>query len=341
MADPRFFKNSGPFTLNALAEKAGAALHDPSSADYQVTDVAPLDQAGAGHISFLDNVKYRDSFKTTKAGACVVSPKMVEYAPAGTRLLISDTPYKSYALMAQAFYPDHYPPARIADDAHVHAAASIGKGCVIEEGAVVQEHAVIGDGTWIEAGAVIGRGVVIGKDCRIGVNASVSHAVLGDAVRLYPGVRVGQDGFGFAPDPKGHVKVPQLGRVIIEDHVEIGANACIDRGAGPDTVIGAGTWIDNLVQIGHNVKTGRGCILIAQSGVAGSTTLEDYVVIAAQGGIAGHLKIGMGARIGAKAGVMRDVPPGEEQLGAPAVPVKEFMRQVVALKRLTKPQNNE
>lgn len=341
MADPRFFKNSGPFTLNALAEKAGAALHDPSSADYQVTDVAPLDQAGAGHISFLDNVKYRDSFKTTKAGACVVSPKMVEYAPAGTRLLISDTPYKSYALMAQAFYPDHYPPARIADDAHVHAAASIGKGCVIEEGAVVQEHAVIGDGTWIEAGAVIGRGVVIGKDCRIGVNASVSHALLGDAVRLYPGVRVGQDGFGFAPDPKGHVKVPQLGRVIIEDHVEVGANACIDRGAGPDTVIGAGTWIDNLVQIGHNVKTGRGCILIAQSGVAGSTTLEDYVVIAAQGGIAGHLKIGMGARIGAKAGVMRDVPPGEEQLGAPAVPVKEFMRQVVALKRLTKPQNNE
>ncbi len=200
---------------------------------------------------------------------------------------------------------------------------------------------MIGDGCWIEANAVIGEGVEIGAKTRIGIGASVSHAVIGDAVRLYPGVRVGQDGFGFAIDPAGHVKVPQLGRVIIEDHVEIGANSCIDRGAGPDTVIGAGAWIDNLVQIGHNVKIGRGCILIAQSGVAGSTVMEDYSVLAAQAGVAGHLRIGMGARIGAKAGVMKDVPAGEEQLGAPAVPVKEFMRQVVALKRLTKPQKSE
>jgi UDP-3-O-[3-hydroxymyristoyl] glucosamine N-acyltransferase len=341
MADPRFFTNSGSYTLKALAEKAGATLHSPASADYKVSDVAPLDQAGANTISFLDNVRYKDSFKITKAGACVVSPKMVEFAPAGIHLLVSDTPYKSYALIAQVFYPDAFPAPRIAASAHVHPTATIGKGAIIEEGAIIQENAQIGEGTWIEPNAIIGRGVVIGKGCRIGPHTSISHAVLGDAVRLYPGVRVGQDGFGFAPDPKGHVKVPQLGRVLIEDHVEIGANSCIDRGAGPDTVIGAGTWIDNLVQIGHNVKIGKGCILIAQSGVAGSTTLEDYAVIAAQAGIAGHLKIGMGARIGAKAGVMRDVPAGEEQLGAPAVPVKEFMRQVVALKRLTKSQKSE
>ncbi|NQZ13927.1 MAG: UDP-3-O-(3-hydroxymyristoyl)glucosamine N-acyltransferase [Alphaproteobacteria bacterium] len=144
----------------------------------------------------------------------------------------------------------------------------------------------------------------------------------------------GQDGFGFAIDPAGHVKVPQLGRVVIEDNVEIGANTCIDRGAGPDTVIGAGTWIDNLVQIGHNVKIGRGCVLIAQSGVAGSSVLEDYAVVAAQGGVAGHLTVGMGAQVGAQAGVMRDVPAGEKVLGSPAMPVKDAMRQFATLRKL-------
>jgi UDP-3-O-[3-hydroxymyristoyl] glucosamine N-acyltransferase len=212
---------------------------------------------------------------------------------------------------------------------------------VIEAGVVIGANVVIGEGTWIGANSVIGDGVVVGSRCKFDPCITVSHAEIGDGVRLYPGVRIGQDGFGFAIDPAGHVKVPQLGRVIIGDNVEIGANSTIDRGAGPDTVIGAGTWIDNLVQIGHNVRIGKGCILIAQSGVAGSTVLEDYAVLAAQAGVAGHLRIGMGARIGAKAGVMKDVPAGEEQLGAPAVPVKEFMRQVVALKRLTSRQKSE
>ncbi len=341
MADPRFFNRSAPITLRQLAEKTGATLADPATADKTVQDVAPLDRAGDNEISFLDNIRYKDSFAASKAGACVVAPKMADLAPKGMALLISGTPYKTYALIAQAFYPDAFPAARIAAGAHVDGTATIGAGAVIDPGAVIGPGASIGEGAWIEANAVIGPNVVVGKKSRIGANATVSHAVIGDAVRLYPGARVGQDGFGFAPDPKGHVKVPQLGRVIIEDHVEVGANSCIDRGAGPDTVIGAGTWIDNLVQIGHNVKIGRGCILIAQSGVAGSTVLEDYAVLAAQAGVAGHLTIGMGARIGAKAGVMRDVPAGEEQLGAPAVPVKEFMRQVVALKRLTKPQKSE
>lgn len=341
MADSRFFNRAAPLTLQRLAELSDAKLADPAHASKTVSDVAPLDKADADTISFLDNPRYKESFVASKAGACVISPKMQDAAPKGMALLLSDTPYKAYALIAQAFYPDEFPAAQISPGAHVEKGASVGKGCVIDAGAVIHDGAIIGEGTWIESGAVIGRGVVIGKKSRIGTNASVTHAMIGDAVRLYPGVRIGQDGFGFAPDPKGHVKVPQLGRVIIEDHVEIGANSCVDRGAGPDTVIGAGTWIDNLVQIGHNVKIGRGCILIAQSGVAGSTVLEDYAVLAAQAGVAGHLRIGMGARIGAQSGVMRDVPAGEEQLGAPAVPVKEFMRQVVALKRLTKPQKSE
>ena len=159
---------------------------------------------------------------------------------------------------------------------------------------------------------------------------------MGEGSRLYPGACVGQDGFGFAIDPAGHVKVPQLGRVIIGDHVEIGANTCIDRGAGPDTIIGDGAWIDNCVQLGHNVKIGKGCVIVAQAGISGSTTLEDYVVVAAKAGIAGHLNIGMGTRIAAKSGIMSDVPAGSEIMGSPAVPIKQFMRQVVALRKLAK-----
>lgn len=318
MADPRFFKNEGPKRLDALAEIAGADLRRGDAA-LKIDDVAPLDKAGDSHISFLDNVRYKSQFAETKAGACIVAPEMVEYAPAGLALLVSDNPYKSYALVAQAFYPEEVQPAAdISAHAFIDPTAKIGQGCRIE------------------AGAVIGANVKIGDHCWIGAGASVSHCLMGDYVRLYPGVRVGQDGFGFAIDPAGHVKVPQLGRVIIEDHVEIGANSCIDRGAGPDTVIGQGTWIDNLVQIGHNVKIGKGCVIIAQTGVAGSAVLEDYVVLAAQVGVAGHLTLGTGARVGAQSGVMRDVPAGEEFLGAPAIPAKQFMRQITAITRLTK-----
>lgn len=318
MADPRFFANAGPYTLSVLAERAGARLERGDS-DLKISDVAPLDQAGPEHISFLDNIRYKAQFAATKAGACVVAPAMVEHAPDGVALLVSDQPYKFYALIAQAFYPEEVsPPSSVSAQAFIDPTAKIGGGCVIEPG------------------AFIGPGVEIGDHCRIGAGASVSHCLMGDYVRLYPGARIGQDGFGFAIDPAGHVKVPQLGRVIIGDHVEIGANSCVDRGAGPDTVIGAGTWIDNLVQIGHNVKIGKGCVIVAQTGIAGSAVLEDYVVLAAQVGVAGHLTIGMGAKVGAMAGVMRDVPAGEDVLGAPAVPVKQFMRQIAAISRLTK-----
>src|SRR5688572_27466101 len=249
MADTRFFKKSSSLKLGDIARQAGAQLAEPSDAGFGIEDVAPLDSAGASHLSFLDNIRYKDEFRNTKAGACIVSPKMAASAPKNVRLILSESPYKSYALAAQMFYPDTYPLANISPRAHVHASAKIGKGCIIEDGAVIGANAEIGEGCWIEPNAVIGEGVTMGKKSRIGANASVSHALVGETVRLYPGVRVGQDGFGFAIDPSGHVKVPQLGRVVIGDHVEIGANCCIDRGAGPDTVIGAGTWIDTLVQI--------------------------------------------------------------------------------------------
>lgn len=335
MADPRFFNRRGPFTLAQLAEIAGAEIlrGDPGAV---FEDIAPLDRAGKGHVSFLDNIRYRDAFSVSQAGLCIVADKMVAHAPPAMALLVSDRPYRSYALAAQAFYPDEYPDGRIDPRAAIDPSAVIGAGCVIESGAVIGSGAEIGEGSWIEANTVIGPRVKIGRRCRIGANSTVSHAMIGDGTRLYPGVRVGQDGFGFAIDPSGFVKVPQVGRVIIGDHVEIGANTCIDRGAGPDTEIGDGTWIDNMVQIGHNVKIGKRCVIVAQSGIAGSTVLEDYVVLAAQSGIAGHLHVARGAKIGAQAGVMRNVDPGQELLGSPALPIRQYMRQIATLNRLTR-----
>lgn len=334
MPDRNFFHYQGPKTLSEIAQISGAALHSLADPDFVVHDLAPLSMAQKGELSFLDNVKYRSDFANTSAGACICDKKMVEFAPQGIHLLITPTPYKAYALTAQAFYPDTMPDAAISSGAFIDPSAQIGKSCVIEPGAVIGAHVKLGNHVWIEAGAVIGAHVEIGDHSRIGPCASVSHAILHDYVRLYPGVRVGQDGFGFAIDPSGHVKVPQLGRVIIQSHVEIGANTTIDRGAGPDTVIGAGTWIDNLVQIGHNVKIGKGCVIVAQVGISGSTVLDDYVVLGGQVGVAGHLHIGKGARVGAQSGVMRDIPPGQEQLGSPAIPFKQEMRRIAMLNRL-------
>ncbi len=341
MADPRFFSNSGPFTLGQIAENSGAQLACKADDSFLLNDVAPLDGADASHLSFLDNKKYKESFAATKAGACIVHPDLAGLAPAHVKLLLSRNPYKSYALAAQLFYPTRgangvvSPYARIEDGVH------LGVNVEIHAGAVIAQGAHIGDGTIIESNVVIGPNVVIGQGCYIGANSSVSHANIGRYVRLYPGVRIGQDGFGFAIDPSGFVKVPQLGRVIIEDHVEVGANSTIDRGAGPDTVIGMGTWIDNLVQIGHNVKIGRGCVIVSQVGISGSTVLEDFVMLGGQVGLAGHLRIGKGARIAAQSGVSRNIPPQSEYMGYPAVPMKQFLRQTIHLERAVRRSNKE
>lgn len=334
MADPRFFQRAGPFSLGELAGRIGAKLASPESATRQVVDVAPLDQAGPEQLAFLDNPKYADAFRKSKAGACILHEKHVGLASPAVALLISPNPYLSYARAAQLFYPYPKPNAGIHPSAIIHPDAALGEGVCVEPHVVVEAGAEIGAGTALGAGCVIGRKVVVGAECRIGPSVTLSHCIIGARTTIHPGVRIGQDGFGFAPDPSGHVKVPQLGRVLVGDDCEIGANTTIDRGAGPDTVIGDGCWIDNLVQIGHNVTLGRGCIIVAQAGVAGSTQLGDFVVLAAQSGIAGHLKIGTGAKIGAKSGVMTDIPAGENFFGIPATKVKEYFRQVATLRRL-------
>lgn len=336
MADPRFHKARGPLTLAQLAEIAGATIAPGGDPGRVFTDVAALETAGASDVSFLDNRKYIAAFAASRAGACLVRPEFAERAPTGMALLLSPTPYKAYARVARAFYPEPPVAPAVHATAVVDPAARLGADVWIGPGAVIGAGAEIGDRCRIEANAVIGAGVVIGADSRIGANASLSHCIAGARVVIYPGARIGQDGFGFASDASGHFKVPQLGRVLIGDDCEIGANTCIDRGSASDTVIGPGCMIDNLVQIGHNVRLGRGCVLVAQVGISGSTRLDDFVVVGGQGGLAGHLHIGPGAQIAAQSGVHRDVAPGEIVGGTPAVPIVEWRRQAAALKRLGK-----
>jgi UDP-3-O-[3-hydroxymyristoyl] glucosamine N-acyltransferase len=334
MADPRFFSVAGPFTVAELAQRIGARIAGAGDAGRVLRDVAPLETAAPDQVSFLDNPKYLDALRRTRAGAAFVHPDKAAAAPPGLTLLLTPAPYRAYAMVAQAFYPEPPPVPGVAAGAVVDPSARLGDGCRIEPNAVVGPGAELGRACHIGANAVIGPGCVLGDGVRVGANASLSHCLVGARVRIYPGVRIGQDGFGFAPDPTGHVKVPQLGRVIIGDDVEIGANCTIDRGAGPDTVIGAGTMIDNLVQIGHNVQIGRGCVLVAQSGISGSTRLGDFVMVGGQVGIIGHLTIGSGARVAGQSGVTRDLAPGETVMGSPAVPIRDHHRQVLLLRHL-------
>lgn len=333
MADSRFFRNEGPFSLQHLADAVGAELR---AADTQrmVADVAPLSTAGADHISFLDNRNYIPQFVSSVAGACIVHPDLAAQAPAGMDLLVTAEPYRAYAMIAALFYP------RVAAVPGIHPRAAVDPSAVvdptaqIDAGAVIGARAEIGAGTVIGPNAVIGEGVVIGPAGSVGANASISHTVAGAKVHIYPGCRIGQDGFGFAMGPKGHLKVPQLGRVMIGDDVEIGANTTIDRGAGPDTVIGSGCRIDNLVQIGHNVELGMGCVVVSQVGISGSTRLGRFVVLGGQAGVAGHLTLGDGVQVAAQSGIMRDIDPGTTVMGYPAKPIKEFWREIAALGKL-------
>lgn len=342
MMQPQFFPTPPALRLDVLAEAAGAKLRDPAHGSREVRAIAPLERAQAGDLAFLDNGAYAKFAVETRATACFIAPKFADRLAPDCAALITNEPYRAFAKGAALLFPASTRPQSafgstgISPGAFVHPMARLEPGVIVDPGAIIGPGAEIGRGTLIGAHAVIGPEVRIGRDCAIGAQVCVMHTLIGNRVIIHPGARIGQDGFGFAMGPAGHLKVPQIGRVIIQDDVDVGANTAIDRGANRDTVIGEGTKIDNLVQIGHNVIIGRHCVIVAQVGISGSSVLEDYVVLAGQVGVAGHVTIGMAAQIGAKSGVMSDVPPMAKLLGIPARPGKQFFREIATLARLAR-----
>ena len=348
MAEPQFFTRPKGMTISEIVTLTGAMAADGVDLSRTVFDVAPIDQAGPSDLTFLENAKFADNLAACRAGAILTTEHFAAKAPAGAAVLQSKEPYRAFIAVAGKLYPESLKPmpsfgdAGAAAGATVHPAAKLGTGVTVEPGEVIGAGAEIGANTVIGANAVIGKSVRIGGGCAIGPNCSILHAMIGDRVIVHPGCRIGQDGFGYVSNAKGHMKVPQVGIVVIHDDVEIGANTCIDRGGIRNTVIGEGSKIDNLVQIGHNVQIGKNCIIVAMSGISGSVTIEDFAVLAGAVGIAPHAVIGKGAVIAARSGVIGDVPAGETWGGYPARPRTQWLREQVALGRLVtaKGKNN-
>jgi UDP-3-O-[3-hydroxymyristoyl] glucosamine N-acyltransferase len=317
-------------TTGEIAALTGAILREGDPADRRIRNVAPLDTAGSADVTFLDNSKYAGELAHTRAGACLVAPQFAAIAPRGLVVLETAQPYPAFIAVTRELFPSLLRPSSQfegkgrAQSAQIDPTARIEAGATIDPLALIGPRAQIGAGAVIGAAAVVGPDVCIGRNCDVGIHVSILHAIVGDRVIIHPGVRIGQDGFGFLPSRQGHQKIPQTRRVIIQDDVEIGANTTIDRGATRDTIIGEGTKIDNLVQIGHNVSIGRHCLI------------GDYAVLGGQVGIADHLSIGEGAMVGARAGVMSNIPPGGRWLGYPAEPAIEWKRGIATVRRLVR-----
>ncbi len=343
MADNRFYDNKGPFSIQEIADFVGADFaneQDRYKSTAKISDVSTLKEASPSDLSFFHNAKYLDDLKETKAGCVFTTAELAKFAPDKTIALVIPTPYRAYAVTAGHFYPSAECEFSARDD-FISPTASLSDDVILEVGAVIKKNVDIGAGSFIGANTVIGRGVRIGKNCKIGQNVTLSHCLIGDHVTILPGTRIGQAGFGFFMDEKGHVSVPQLGRVILEDRVEIGSNVTIDRGTLDDTHIGFGTRVDNLVQLGHGVRLGKHCVIVSQVGISGSTVLGNFVIAAGQAGLAGHLKIGDHVQIAAQSGIMKDIESGQKVAGSPAVPVRQWHRQTVSLARLAKGKKKE
>ncbi|MEW6644457.1 MAG: UDP-3-O-(3-hydroxymyristoyl)glucosamine N-acyltransferase [Pseudomonadota bacterium] len=340
MTDLTFFAQPAGATLAEIATLTGAQLLDAGRGAQRISGLSPLEGAGPGHLTFCDGKKYAGQLAATHAGACLVSERMEPAVPPHVAVLRVADPYRAFVRVARQFYAESLRPQSsfgndgIASSAVIHPTAHLEEGVVVDPLAVIGPDVEIGAGTVIGSNAVIGANVKIGRDCSIGMGSSIICALIGNGVIIHPGCRIGQDGYGFVPGPDGHMKIPQTGRVLIQNGVEIGAGTTIDRGAMRDTVIGEGTKIDNLVQIGHNVVIGRHCIVVSQSGIAGSSILGDGVVLAARIGVSDHAVIGDGAQIAARSSVVGEVPPGVKWGGSPAKPIKQFFRELFEVERL-------
>ncbi len=339
MTEPFFYQRGPGLTVREIADLTGAAPQLGADLDRRITGIAALDYAAPDDLAFLDKPKYAPQLPATRAGACLTTERYADRAPAHVSVLCLVEPYRAFVEVTRALFPDALRPSSlfeangVAVGALVHPSARLENGVTADPGAIIGPRAEIGTGTVISAGAVIGPNVRIGRRCAIGANAAIANSLIGDRVVVHPGCAIGQDGFGYVMGATGHRKVLQIGRVILQDDVEIGAGTTIDRGANRDTVIGEGTKIDNLVQIGHNVSIGRHCIIVSQCGISGSVVIEDHVILAGQVGLPDNVRIGEGAIIGAKSGVISDVPAGEKWFGYPAMRGREFLRSLMTLHR--------
>jgi UDP-3-O-[3-hydroxymyristoyl] glucosamine N-acyltransferase len=340
MTEPVFFDRGAGLTVGEIAAQMGATARTGVRLEHRITGVATLGRATPADLVFLDRQQYAAELATSDAGACLTTTQLATHAPPQMSVLCVAQPYRAFVDVTRKLFPAAARPSSLfeargtAVGAFVHPNARLENGVIIDPGAVVGPGAEIGAGTLVSAGAVIGPRVRIGRECVIGANASITHSLIGDRVIIHPGCAIGQDGFGYLPSARGHGKILQIGRVIIQDDVEIGAGTTIDRGALGDTVIGEGTKIDNLVQVGHNTSIGRHCIVVAQSGISGSVTVEDFAVLAARVGVSDHRRIGEGAVLAARTSVVRDIPPGGRWAGIPAKPIKQWLRELLMVERL-------
>lgn len=327
MPDPRFFEDLGPVRLGDLAQHCGAKA--PAGAeDRLISSVAILARAGPATITFLADRKHAKLLQPGAEAVCFVQAADADALPSGWLAVTTPAPQAAYALAAQRLHKARPIGANAGRNVDVE------DGAVLEPGAVLGEGAHIGRGTRIGANAVIGPGVAIGRDCDIGPNVTILCALIGDRVKVAAGAVIGEPGFGATPGPRGLIDIPQLGRVIVQDNVTIGANTTIDRGAFDDTMIGENTKIDNLVQIAHNVRLGRNCAIAAHTGISGSVTIGDGAQFGGQAGVADHVTIGAGARVGGQAGVLKDIPAGETWGGTPARPFRNWLRESAWLARM-------
>ncbi|MDQ1192686.1 UDP-3-O-[3-hydroxymyristoyl] glucosamine N-acyltransferase [Brevundimonas vesicularis] len=324
MPDPRFFETLSPLSVADLAAQIGGEVE--RGGDRMIASVAPLSSADGGAVAFLGDRKFAAALATTQAGCVIVPAEAKDAAPSSAAVIVSRTPQASWAKASLAL---HRP--ILLDKAIGREEAAEDDSVVVEPGAILGQGVRIGRGSRIGANSVIAPGVQIGRDCVIGANVSVAFALIGDRVKLYAGARIGEAGFGATGTAAGVMDIPQLGRVILQDGVTVGANSCIDRGAYDDTVIGENTKIDNLVMVGHNCVIGRNCLLVANTGISGSVTVGDNVIFGGKAGIGDHITIGEGARVAAGAGVLADVPAGETWSGYPARPIRQFLRETVWL----------
>lgn len=347
MTDPVFFVPSRRFTAGEVAELTGAVLADAGHSHIEIVTIASAGDGGDGALVFVDGKRNAKPLATLKAAAVLCTPDVVGLVPDGIAALVTPRPQFAFARIGRLLYPEAGRPIGVTGESgvspasHIDPTAHIEPGAIIEAGVVVGPHASVGSGTVIAANAVIGRSVQIGRDGYVGPHASIQYALVGNNVIIHAGARIGQDGFGFAGGARGPERVPQIGRVIIQDNVEIGANSTVDRGAMADTVIGENSKIDNLVQIAHNVRIGRNCIIAGLTGISGSVVVGDNVMMGGGVGLADHLTIGAGAQLAARSGLMHDVPAGEVWAGFPAKPMKYAMREFAVLKKLAKGKSKE